>query len=89
MLQMFRFFNDVLMKRKESRRRKISFVLPVMVPLTPAIRMVQDDESYITLQGIYEDYCRRKKMSKDEPILMTVARLRELNPVSCSSVTMY
>lgn len=82
MLQMFRFFNDVLMKRKESRRRKITFVLPVMIPLTPAIRMVQDDESYITLQGIYEDFCRRKRLSKDEPILMTVARLRELNPVS-------
>lgn len=82
MLQMFRFFNEVLAKRKESRRRRISFLLPVMVPLTASMRMVQDDASYIALQQVYEDYCRHKKMGRDEPIIYTISRLRELGPVS-------
>lgn len=88
-LQMFRFFNEVLAKRKESRRRRISFLLPVMVPLTAAMRMVQEDPSYITLQGIYENYCRQKQMSRDEPIIYTISRLRELSPVSASVSRFY
>lgn len=82
MMQMFRFFNDVLARRKESRRRKIQFTLPLMVPLTPAIRMVQDDSSYVTLQGIYEGYCRKKRLTREEPVLFAVKKLKELSPVS-------
>ena len=82
MLQMCRFINDVLEKKKESRRRSIQFLLPAIVPLTPSVRMVQDDESYITLQGVYEDYCRRKRIEKDAPVLYTIEKLRDLQPVS-------
>ena len=78
MTQMFRFFNDVLARRKETRRRKLQFTLPVMVPLTPAIRMIQDDPSYITLQAIYEDHCRKKRIAREDPALYTASRLREL-----------
>lgn len=81
-LQLCRFLNDVLAKRKESRRRQIQFMLPAIVPMTPSVRMVQDDPSYVTLQGIYENYCRRKRISKDEPVLFTITKLRDLTPVS-------
>lgn len=80
-LQLFRIFNGVLLKRKECRRRNLQFTLPLMVPLSPNVRMVQDDESYVTLQGIYEDYCRQTGGNKDEPILFTIDKLRALNPV--------
>ncbi|KAL9093662.1 MAG: hypothetical protein Q9159_000191 [Coniocarpon cinnabarinum] len=78
MTQMFRFFNDVLNHRKETRRRKLLFTLPVMVPLTPAIRMIEDDRSSITLQSIYEDFCRKKRLIREDPALYAVSRLREL-----------
>jgi transformation/transcription domain-associated protein len=77
-LQLFRHFNGTLSKRKESRRRNLNFHLPLMIPLAPHIRMVQDDPSYITLQGIYEDHCRKSGMSKDDPILFTMEKLRAL-----------
>ncbi|KAH0562572.1 hypothetical protein GP486_002747 [Trichoglossum hirsutum] len=80
-LQLFRIFNGVLAKRKESRRRNLNFHLPLMVPLAPHIRLVQDNASYITLQGIYEDYCRRVGMNKDDPILLTMKKLRKLTDV--------
>ncbi|KAI9850594.1 MAG: hypothetical protein M1838_005379 [Thelocarpon superellum] len=78
-LQLFRIFNGVLVKRKESRRRNLAFHLPLMVPLAPHIRLVQDDESYVTLQGVYEDHCRRHGMNKDEPVLFTMEKLRALS----------
>jgi transformation/transcription domain-associated protein len=77
-LQLFRIFNGILAKRKESRRRNLYFHLPLMVPLAPHIRLVRDDPSYISLQGIYEDYCRRVGMNKDEPVLFTMEKMRSL-----------
>ncbi|KAI0472046.1 FAT domain-containing protein [Xylariaceae sp. FL0804] len=77
-LQLFRHLNQTLAKKKESRRRDLQFTVPLMVPLAPHIRIVQEDTSYITLQGIYEDHCRRNGMLKDEPVLFTMDKLRGL-----------
>ncbi|KAL3477677.1 hypothetical protein BJX99DRAFT_257277 [Aspergillus californicus] len=77
-LQLFRIFNGVLGKRKESRRRNLNFHLPLMVPLAPHIRLVRDDPSYISMQGIFEDYCRRVGINKDEPVLFTMEKMRAL-----------
>ena len=77
-LQLFRIFNGILAKRKESRRRNLSFFLPLMIPLAPSLRLVQDDASYISLQGIFEDHCRRSGTNKDEPVLFTMDKLRAM-----------
>ncbi|KAF2718982.1 hypothetical protein K431DRAFT_252186 [Polychaeton citri CBS 116435] len=79
-LQLFRIFNSTLLKKKESRRRNLQFHLPVMVHLSPHIRMIQDDASYVSLQGVYEDYCRRNEMDKDEPTAFTMEKLRTVAP---------
>jgi transformation/transcription domain-associated protein len=83
-LQLFRIFSGILSKRKESRRRNLQFHLPLMIPITPSVRMVQDDASYISMQGIFEDYCRRNGVNKDEPVLFSIEKLRALQPVSLS-----
>ena len=77
-LQLFRIFNGVLSKRKESRRRNLNFYLPLMVPLAPSLRLVQDDASYISLQGVFEDHCRRNGANKDDPVLFTMDKMRAL-----------
>jgi transformation/transcription domain-associated protein len=74
-LQLFRIFNTTLSKRKESRRRNLNFHLPLIQPLAPSLRLVQDDPSYISLQGIYEDHCRRTSADRDSPILFTLDRM--------------
>jgi transformation/transcription domain-associated protein len=50
----------------------------MMIPLAPHIRMVQDDPTYISLQGVFEDHCRKSGMSKDEPLLFTMDKMRAL-----------
>lgn len=77
-LQLFRILNGLLGKRTESRRRNLYFHLLLMVPLAPHIRLVRDDPSYISMQGIYEDYCRRVGINKDEPVLFTMDKMRSL-----------
>ena len=77
-LQLFRIFNGALAKRKEARRRNLSFYLPLMVPLAPAIRLVQEEANYISLQGVYEDHCRRHGLNKDDPVLFTMERMRSM-----------
>lgn len=90
-LQLFRQLNQTLSRKKESRRRDLQFTLPLMVPLAPHIRIVQDDTSYVTLHGVYEDHCRRMGMQKDEPVLFTLEKLRGVlenkGQVSSHSIT--
>ena len=82
MVQLFRTFNSTLAKKKESRRRNLNFHLPEMVPLSPHVRLVQDDASYVTLQGVFEDFARQNSFSKDEPILFTIEKLQKLSNVT-------
>jgi transformation/transcription domain-associated protein len=77
-VQLFRQLNQTLSSKKESRRRDLQFTLPLMVPLAPHIRILSEDTSWITLQGVYEDHCRRSGISKDEPVLFTMDKLRGL-----------
>jgi transformation/transcription domain-associated protein len=81
-IQLFRIFNGILAKRKESRRRNLQFHLPLMVPITPSVRLISDDPSSLNLQAIYEDHCRKNGVNKDEPILFSIDKFRALSPVN-------
>ena len=95
--QLFRIFNTILLKQKESRRRNLQFNLPTMLPLSPSVRLVQDDPSYVTLQGVYEDWCRRVNVEKDKPIMFTFEKLSAFGSVvstsprymQCSPLTLF
>ena len=71
----------VLERKKESNRRNLGFNLTIAVPLAPHIRIVRDDESYISLQSIYEDYCTRVNMHKDAPLEYFIGKLRSVTDV--------
>ncbi|RCK57773.1 Transcription-associated protein 1 [Candida viswanathii] len=74
--QLFRIFNDSISRKVETRRRNIQFTLPIAVPLSPHIRIVNDDTRDISLQKIYEDFCKKNDKSRDEPFIYTVEKLR-------------
>ncbi|KAI8840240.1 FAT domain-containing protein [Chytridium lagenaria] len=62
-LQLFRILNSVLERKKESRRRSLAFHLPVIVPLAPL--------------EIFEEHCQISGLSRDDPVLFYISRLRE------------
>ncbi|KAI8880605.1 hypothetical protein K501DRAFT_224440 [Backusella circina FSU 941] len=76
LMQLFRMLNYILERRKESRMRNLVFHLPVIVPLTPNVRMVQDDPSYTSLYDIYEDHCDSVQMHKDDPMVYFVEKFK-------------
>ncbi|KAL7745967.1 transcription-associated protein 1 [Sorochytrium milnesiophthora] len=76
--QLFRMFNSILERKKETRKRDIHFHLPVIVPLTPTVRIIADDTSAVSLQDVYEDYCGRMGKHKDDPFTFYVDRMRAM-----------
>ncbi|KAG4305579.1 hypothetical protein PORY_001135 [Pneumocystis oryctolagi] len=81
-MQLFRILSGVLLRKKETRRRNIVFTLPIAIPIAPHIRIVEDDPSGISLQGIYEEYCRRHDMHKDEPLEYFALKLNSFGSLS-------
>ncbi|KAJ3022967.1 hypothetical protein HKX48_004725 [Thoreauomyces humboldtii] len=77
-IQLFRILNGVLSRHNETRRRDISFHLPIVVPLAPTVRLVEDDPSYITLQEVWEQYCAGQGQHKDTPIMYYIERMRDV-----------
>ncbi|OLL22884.1 Transcription-associated protein 1 [Neolecta irregularis DAH-3] len=67
-VQFFRILNSALSSKRESRRRNLQYNLPTAVPLAPHIRIIQDDLSFVSFQGIYEEYCHKTGMHKDDPL---------------------
>jgi transformation/transcription domain-associated protein len=67
-----------LEKRKEARRRNLSFHLPVIVPLAPNVRIVEDEASYVSLQDVYDDHCHRTTTHKDEPVFRLFSEMKEV-----------
>ncbi|KAJ3319442.1 hypothetical protein HDV06_006328 [Boothiomyces sp. JEL0866] len=76
--QFFRLLNDTLDRRIGSRSRNLYFSLPIVVPLAPQTRLVQDDPSNVSLQEIYEDYAKKNGFKKDDPIIYYTNRLKEV-----------
>ena len=74
--QLFRIFNDSISRKVETRRRNIQLLMPTAVPLSPHIRIVNDNVNDISLQKIYEGFCKKNGKSRDEPFIYTVDKLR-------------
>jgi transformation/transcription domain-associated protein len=77
-LQLLRLYNDQLDKSRETRRRNLKFNLPAIIPVSPTFRLIQDDESYVSLQGVYEDWCRKVEVQKDDPVLFQIEKQRAI-----------
>ncbi|KAG1474893.1 hypothetical protein G6F56_000065 [Rhizopus delemar] len=77
LMQLFRLLNYIIEGRKETRARNLSFYLPIIVPLAPNVRMVQDDSSYVSLYDVYEDHCDGIDMHKDNPLVYFIDKFKK------------
>ncbi|EIW69900.1 hypothetical protein TREMEDRAFT_71446 [Tremella mesenterica DSM 1558] len=82
--QLFRIMNSVMKKRVETRRRNLQFHLPTAVALAPQLRLVQNDSSYVSLQDIYDDYCNKQGMSRENSIMAVYDRMKLLHDPTMS-----
>lgn len=74
--QMYRILDDILDRKVQTRKRNINLTLPIAVPLSPHIRLLNDSESMSTLQDVYEQYCKKSNINRDEPLLYYYSKMK-------------
>ncbi|KAG6555625.1 hypothetical protein Mapa_002860 [Marchantia paleacea] len=77
MVQLFRVLNRLLEKHKESRHRHLAFNTPIIIPVWPQVRLVEDDLMYSTFGEVYEINCARYGREADLPITHFKERLNQ------------
>ncbi|CCE63283.1 hypothetical protein TPHA_0E01900 [Tetrapisispora phaffii CBS 4417] len=65
MFQLFRLFNKTLDKNVETGRRNCNFTLPIAVPLSPQVRLMNDSPSFVTMHQIYDHHCAKNNTEPD------------------------
>lgn len=78
MMQLLRLMNRLLDKSVEARRRALAWDAPVVVPVWPQIRMLQEEPSYISYGEAYEINCARFGREADQPIIAFKRRLAQV-----------
>ncbi|EPQ29591.1 uncharacterized protein PFL1_02810 [Pseudozyma flocculosa PF-1] len=74
--QLLRFLNRILERRKETRKRGLTFHVPVAVPLAPQVRLIDHDASFVSLSDIFEKHCDEIGIGKDDPVIAWVEKMR-------------
>ncbi|THH10763.1 hypothetical protein EW146_g8270 [Bondarzewia mesenterica] len=69
-LQVFRTFNGVLNRKKESRKRNLTFHIPSAITCSTNLRLLQNDSSYVTFGDIYDQFCEKSGIAREDPILV-------------------
>lgn len=76
--QLFRIFNAVLARRKESRQRGLNFTLAAAVPLSPSIRLVESDSSMLSIDHVFEKHCKNAGIDRLEAVISWIEKLATL-----------
>ncbi|CAL1278798.1 unnamed protein product [Larinioides sclopetarius] len=74
-LQLLRMLNHHLGKQKETSKRFLNFTVPRVVPVSPQMRLVEDNESSISLLDIYKQRCAKRGIEYDAPLARFYERL--------------
>lgn len=77
-MQLFRTFNHALTRRKESRKRNLQFHLPWAVSLSPSVRLITNDSSYVSLQDIYDRHCKDMGITREEPAILVSHKTKQI-----------
>ena len=77
-LQLLRMINNYLAKQKETSRRFLHITVPRVVPVSPQMRLVEDNPSSISLLDIYKNSCSKLSVEYDSAIARYYERLGEV-----------
>ncbi|RKP22048.1 hypothetical protein ROZALSC1DRAFT_26560 [Rozella allomycis CSF55] len=78
-LQLFRMFNQLIQRRKETRQRNLSFNMPLIIPLSIHGRIVQDDPFNVSLSDIYNSHCDSISINPDDPLIFYRNQINQFN----------
>lgn len=68
-MQFFRSIRRSMKENPNSRRRGLEFSVPIIVPVSAHVRLIQDDMDHITLEEVYEKYCQDRGINPDDALI--------------------
>ena len=74
--QLLRLLNTVLERKIQTRKRSLAFNVPIAAPISPQLRLLEYDESFVSMQDIYEHHCKEIGIGKDDPIIAWTEKMR-------------
>lgn len=69
LVQLLRMADAIVDKKIVSKRHNLSLSVQNIIPLSAFVRLIHDNESFISLEDIYEKHCRQVKILPEDPIL--------------------
>lgn len=70
MMQMYVLLNRMMSKNKETRRRNLVFHVPLVIPLTHRLRLMETHVAHVSLEDVYEQSCVTRDVDTDKPLLL-------------------
>ncbi|KAK1948059.1 Transcription-associated protein 1 [Phytophthora citrophthora] len=82
MMQMYLLLNRLLLRHKETKKRNTVFHVPKVIPLTPRVRLLEDNRDFVTLGEVYELDCHIENKDPDLPVELYRERISEAYAVA-------
>lgn len=103
MMQLYVLLNRMMMKYKETRKRNLVYHVPLVIPLTHRLRLMETHEAHVSFEEVYEQSCSIRGVDSDKPLLLyrdivrkadqcernSMARLKVLTDVSNNVIPDY
>lgn len=78
LLQLLRMLNHYMAKQKETSRRFLHITVPKVVPISPQMRLVEDNPTSVSLLDIYKSGCSKLGIEHDVPLARYYERLADV-----------
>jgi len=70
--------SSALTRKKESRKRRLTFHVPAIISLNPGVRLLQTDASYIALSDIYDQHCENTGIAREDPMVVAGEKIKQV-----------
>ena len=67
-MQMHLLFNQLFAKFNGTRKRDLTLRIPLVVPITPRVRLMADDKGFVSLGEVYESDCIANGTDIESPL---------------------
>ncbi len=78
MAHMTMVLNDILARNPQTRRRHVSLGTLTVVPITPRMRLLEDDATFTTLHDVYESHCAAEGTDPDAELIFSREQLARI-----------
>jgi hypothetical protein len=79
MMQFHEFMNRVMDKCIVTRKRNLRASVPVVIPVTPRVRLIQDNPSNVSMQEMYSKAMFERNIDPDAPMLLLRDEVEKLS----------